>query len=128
MGGEVDPGVGGDRTDRLGDGADRARIGRRPGCRAGHQCQRDRATGREELYLWLRWLRDILLIQQGQDGAIVNVSWRGTLARQAGALTPADAVRWLHLVTESINVLGRNANPRLALEGMLLEAPTVRAG
>lgn len=90
--------------------------------------QRDRATGREELYLWLRWLRDILLIQQGQDGAIVNVSWRDTLARQAGALTPADAVRWLHLVFESINVLDRNANPKLALEVMLLEAPAVRAG
>jgi DNA polymerase-3 subunit delta' len=88
--------------------------------------QRDRAAGREELYLWLRWLRDILLIQQGRDDAMVNISWSDTLHRQAGGLTPADVVRWLHLVTESIEVLDRNANPRLALEVMMLDAPTVR--
>jgi len=89
--------------------------------------QRNRAAGREELFLWLRWLRDILLIQQGRDDTMVNVSWRDTLQRQAAGLTPADAVRWLHLVTESIEVLDCNANPRLALEVMMLDAPTVRA-
>jgi DNA polymerase-3 subunit delta' len=85
--------------------------------------QRDRAAGREELYLWLRWLRDILLIQQGQEDAVVNISWSDTLARQADALTPAEAVRWLHLVTESIEFLERNANARLALDVLMLEAP-----
>lgn len=88
--------------------------------------QRDRAAAREELYLWLRWLRDVLLIQQGQANSIVNVSWRDTIQRHAGALTPADTVRWLHLVMESIEVLDRNANPRLALDVMMLEAPAVR--
>jgi DNA polymerase III subunit delta' len=88
--------------------------------------QRDRATGREELFLWLRWLRDVLLVQQGQVDAIVNVSWRETIQRHAGGLTPADTVRWLHLVTESIEVMDRNANPRLALDVMMLEAPSVR--
>ncbi|MDA1035978.1 MAG: DNA polymerase III subunit delta' [Chloroflexi bacterium] len=90
--------------------------------------QRDRAAGREELYLWLRWLRDILLIQQGQEGGVVNVSWSGTLHRQAASFTPADAVRWLHLVTESIEFLERNANARLALDVLMLEAPPLRTG
>lgn len=89
--------------------------------------QRDRAVGREELYLWLRWLRDVLLVQQGNGGAIVNVSWRETIQRHAASLTPADTVRWLHLVTESIEVLDRNANPRLALDVMMLESPVIRA-
>ena len=88
--------------------------------------QRDRAAGREELYLWLRWLRDILLVQQGQEDAVVNVSWSDTLARQADSFTPAEAVRWLHLVTESIEVLERNANARLALDVLMLEAPPLR--
>jgi DNA polymerase III subunit delta' len=88
--------------------------------------QRDRAVGREELFLWLRWLRDVLLVQQGQADAIVNVSWRETIQRHAGALRPAETVRWLHLVTESIEVLDRNANPRLALDVMMLEAPALR--
>ncbi|MDA0797783.1 MAG: DNA polymerase III subunit delta' [Chloroflexi bacterium] len=88
--------------------------------------QRDRAAAREELYLWLRWLRDVLLVQQGQSNSIVNVSWRDTILRHAAALTPADTVRWLHLVTESIEALDRNANPRLALDVMMLEAPSLR--
>ena len=87
--------------------------------------QRDRAAGREELFLWLRWLRDILLVQQGQGDSIVNVSWRETLFRQADSLTPAEAVRWLHLVTESIELLERNANARLALDVLMLEAPAL---
>jgi DNA polymerase-3 subunit delta' len=88
--------------------------------------QRDRAAGREELFLWLRWLRDVLLVQQGQGASIVNVSWRDTIQRHAAAITPAGTVRWLHLVTESIEALDRNANPRLALDVMMLEAPAVR--
>jgi DNA polymerase-3 subunit delta' len=88
--------------------------------------QRDRAAGREELYLWLRWLRDVLQVQQGQTEAVVNVSWRETIQRHAGALKPADTVRWLHLITESIEALDRNVNPRLALDVMMLEAPPVR--
>jgi DNA polymerase-3 subunit delta' len=88
--------------------------------------QRDRAVGREELHLWLRWLRDILLIQQGQHDGIVNTTWRETLERHAAALTPADTVRWLHLLTDSIVALERNANPRLALEVLMLEAPRLK--
>ena len=88
---------------------------------------RDRAAGREELYLWLRWLRDVLLIQQGRGEGIVNVSWRETLERHAAALTPAEVVRWLHLVTEILEAMDRNANPRLALEVLMLEAPPLAA-
>ena len=88
--------------------------------------QRDRATGREELYLWLRWLRDVLLVQQGQSEALTNVSWQQTIQRHAAALTPTETVLWLHLIMDTIDMLGRNANPRLALEVMMLEAPSVR--
>ena len=88
--------------------------------------QRDRASGREELFLWLRWLRDLLLLQHDQPAGMVNVSWRDTLERHAAALTPAETVRWLHLTTEAIEVLERNANPRLALELLMLEAPALR--
>ena len=85
--------------------------------------QRDRVAGREELYLWLRWFRDILLIQHRRADAVVNVSWSDTLIRQADALTPAQVVLWLRLVTESIELLERNANARLTLDVLMLEAP-----
>ena len=89
--------------------------------------QRDRAAARDELFLWLRWLRDMLLIQQGQGDRIVNVSWRDTLERQALGLSPASLVRWLRLVTEAIETLDRNANARLALDVLMLESPTLPA-
>ena len=86
---------------------------------------RDRAAGREELFLWMRWLRDVLLVQQGQGARIVNLSWRDTLERQASALTSAQLVRWLRALTETVGALDRNANARLALEALMLQAPAV---
>ena len=88
---------------------------------------RDRGIGREELLLWLRWLRDIMLVQQGRANGVTNVSWREKLERQAAALTPADVVRWAHSTTRTIEALERNANVRLALDVFLLEAPPLTA-
>ncbi|MDE2765753.1 MAG: DNA polymerase III subunit [Chloroflexota bacterium] len=88
---------------------------------------RDRAEGREELYAWLRWLRDVLLTQQGRGAEIVNAAWRSTIERHAAALPPAATLRWARRVEEAIDALDRNANPRLTLEAMLLEAPPVPA-
>ena len=85
----------------------------------------DRAAGREELFLWMRWLRDVLLIQQDQGARIVNLSWRTTLERQAAALTSAQVTRWLRSITETVGTLDRNVNPRLALEALMLEAPAL---
>ena len=87
--------------------------------------QRDRATGREELFLWQRWLRDILLVQQGHGEEIVHLSWRETLERQAAALTPAETVRWAHRLSETVEALDRNANGRLALEVLMLDTPEI---
>ncbi len=89
--------------------------------------QRDRAAGREELYLWLQWMRDLLLMQHGKGERIVNLSWRATLERQAASLTPAQVVRWAHDIMQTIERLDRNANPRLALEALMLEAPRAHA-
>jgi DNA polymerase-3 subunit delta' len=86
---------------------------------------RDRAAGREELYLWLGWLRDVLLVQQGQAESVVNVSWRDTIQRHADALNPAQVVQWLNLTHDAIEMLERNANARLALEVLMLEAPAL---
>ena len=89
--------------------------------------QADRAAGREELFLWMRWLRDVLLTQQDQGKQIVNLSWRDTLTRHASALTSAQVTRWLHALTETVEARERNANPRLALEALMLDAPAVGA-
>lgn len=89
------------------------------------RAERDRAAGRDELLLWLRWLRDVLLIQQGQGERVVNLSWMDALERHAAALQPADAVWWARGVIRTIEALERNANMRLALESLMLDAPTL---
>ena len=85
--------------------------------------RQNRRTVREDLRLWLQWLRDIVLIQQGLGPQIVNLPWRGTLERQASQLQPAESVRWAHGIAETIELLDRNANPRLALEALMIDAP-----
>ncbi len=91
----------------------------------GRRSGRDRAAGREELYAWLRWLRDVILVQQGRGADITNLGWRSTIERHATALTQAQAVRWARRVGETIEAIDRNANARLAVEGLLLDAPSV---
>jgi DNA polymerase-3 subunit delta' len=88
--------------------------------------QRDRAAGREELYLWLRWSRDILLILQGQTDQVVHVTWLETLERLASNVSPREVVAWAHVITDTLDALDQNANPRLALEVLMLEMPLAK--
>ena len=90
--------------------------------------QRDRAAAREELYLWLRWWRDVLLIKEGCGGDIAHASWRETLEGAARGLSPARIVQWVHCILETLEALDRNANPRLALDVMMLELPVAAVG
>ena len=85
--------------------------------------QRDRATGREELYLWLRWWRDVLLVQLGRGDEVVHRSWQDTVEGQAGSVSQAQTVAWIGRLYGTLDALDRNANPRLSLEAMLLDLP-----
>ena len=85
--------------------------------------QRDRASAREELHGWLRWWRDVLLISEGCPEEVSHAAWRDTLERTARGLSPARIVQWVHRILETLDALDRNANPRLALDVMMLELP-----
>ena len=85
--------------------------------------QRDPALGRSELYLWLNWWRDILLIQQGRGQEISYRTWQETLEGQARALSSAQTVVWIEQLYMTLEALEYNAGPRLALEGLMLELP-----
>ena len=84
---------------------------------------RDRAAGREELALWTRWLRDVLLLQHGQDARILHTAWTGTLQRLAAGISPAALTGWLRATEQTVDLLERNVTPRLALEALMLGAP-----
>ncbi len=83
----------------------------------------DREAVRQELYLWERWWRDVLLIKEGLAERVHNDDWRDELATQANASETADIVTFLESVRETLGALDANVNPRLALECMMLAVP-----
>lgn len=80
-------------------------------------------TVRETLQLWLRWWRDVLLVQRGTPGRIVNVDRRGDLERHAGSFTPAVVAEAITRVRDTLGMLEQNVNARLALDVALLDVP-----
>ena len=83
----------------------------------------DREAVRQELYLWERWWRDVLLIKEGLAERVHNDDWLPELTGHADAATTPDIVAFLESVRETLSALDANVNPRLALECMMLAVP-----
>ena len=84
---------------------------------------RDRESVRQTLYLWQRWWRDLLLAKEGLPDHIQNTDHRDDLTAQAGSMAAADIVGFLRRIQETLVALDANANPRLALECLMLATP-----
>ena len=78
---------------------------------------------RETLQTWLRWWRDVLLVQRGTPGRVVNVDYRAALERHAGSVTPAVVAEAITRMRDTLLMLDQNVNARLALDVTLLDLP-----
>ena len=78
---------------------------------------------RETLETWLRWWRDLLLLQAGLSERIVNVDRRSELEGQARRLSSADVSAATEGTHNTLLMLDQNVNPRLALDVCLLSLP-----
>lgn len=78
---------------------------------------------REEFELWLDWWRDVLLIKEGVPELVTNLSRMATLKASAEALSPARIASSVRAINETWEHLERNANPRLALDELMLSLP-----
>ncbi len=83
----------------------------------------DRESVRQRLYLWQRWWRDLLLVKEGVGQHVQNTDRQDELAAQADALSTADIVAFVRRIQETLAALDANANPRLALEVLMLAVP-----
>ncbi|MBI2871793.1 MAG: DNA polymerase III subunit [Chloroflexi bacterium] len=90
--------------------------------------QRQRAAAREELFLWLRWWRDVMLVQAGLEEHIAHRQRAEELRRHAERCSKAQVASFLRVVLNTLETLDRNASPRLALEVMMLEMPGLTHG
>ncbi len=88
---------------------------------------RNREEAREVLSLWLRWWRDLLLVKEKAEEFVYNMDWAETLGRRASACTNAQVAGFIRALLTTIEALEHNANPRLALETLMLDLPLEKA-
>lgn len=87
--------------------------------------RRDRSGVLSELGRWLEWWRDVGVTKAGLSDNVINSDWLSALTEVADQLSEGDVVRGASAVSETITALEANAIPRLAIEVMMLEMPTV---
>ncbi|MCU0519637.1 MAG: DNA polymerase III subunit delta' [Anaerolineae bacterium] len=86
---------------------------------------RDTATLAETLEAWLTFWRDVLLLQTGNEVALVNLERRDLLGSIGKAV---DIAMTLHILAEldhSQDAILANANAQLLVEALMLELPTL---
>jgi DNA polymerase-3 subunit delta' len=89
----------------------------------GDRWSKDPEGVREVLGTWLRWWRDVLLLQGGLDERIVNLDRRPALQQLARALSASEAGAALSSVRDVLQMLDQNVNARLALDVATLDLP-----
>ena len=82
-----------------------------------------RSAVQDELSLWLELWRDMMLVKAGLGEAIINIDIQQELSRLAECFSLAEIRKFIDVVRQTVDRLRANANPRLALEVMLLDMP-----
>jgi len=110
-----------ERADYLGRGAAKSLADR-------HKREltaREREAVREILNVAESWLRDCLVMSQGEADLVVNVDAADSMAEVAAVLSPASAVTALAAINEARRRISYNVSPQLAVEAMLFEVREV---
>ena len=76
-----------------------------------------------ELAAWRDWWRDVLLVQAGAEDGVANVDGLGALREDAAHHGREGVAVFVRAVDQARRYLGENAQTRLVLETLLLDAP-----
>lgn len=82
---------------------------------------------RSLLDLWLLWWRDLVLAANNSLDLTVNVDMRDLLKAQASKISSMEAERMVRTILQTMEALDQNVNTRVALEVLMLDAPTLKA-
>jgi len=88
-----------------------------------NQFSQKREAVQETLDLWLDWWRDLMLTKTGCGDAITNVDFKTTLVKMAEGYSLAQITTSINSIQATEKQLRQNANPRLALEVLMLDIP-----
>ena len=83
----------------------------------------DRSTAQALLILWLRWWRDLLILKTGSPDWLQNTDEEQALRQQAQDLQTSDIAGFIRRITDTMSAMEANANPRLALETLMVNMP-----
>ena len=81
-----------------------------------------------ELELWTSIWRDILLLQHEITDSVVNIAWTEHLGRVAKVGGDDDARIAIEAIAKAAEGLRHNGMPRVVLEVLMLELPTIPSG
>ncbi|HUT96529.1 MAG TPA: AAA family ATPase [Dehalococcoidales bacterium] len=87
------------------------------------QFSQNRALVQEVLDLWLDWWRDLLLVKLGSGDIVTSIDHEAELAEMGQAYSLAQIRAFIDSIQAAGEQLGQNANPRLALEVLMLSIP-----
>ena len=88
---------------------------------------RNREMVSRELELWTSIWRDILLLKHDVADSVANIAWTEHLAKAASAAGVDDARIAIEAIAKAADGLRRNGMPRVVLEVLMLELPTIPA-
>jgi DNA polymerase-3 subunit delta' len=89
----------------------------------------DRGAVYHTLDLWRDWWRDIMLQKLGRDDMIINVDRQAELAEMAPIASGLEHIKGvIDSIQSCAEHLRQNANPRLALEVLMLDIPEKKGG
>src|SRR5579884_1183492 len=95
--------------------------------RAAGELAADTEAARLTVRLWTQWWRDVTLAACGAGHLASEGTARREAERQGRALGPERCEAFLRRLVEAQAALDQNANPRLTLDVLLLDLPTLRA-
>ena len=84
---------------------------------------RDRQATEESLEEWLFWWRDLLMVRQGAEGSVYNLDYMDVLRDQASRCSLKEIANFVNNIYQLLVALKHNANPKLALEVLMLSIP-----
>lgn len=85
----------------------------------------DAEAARSAIELWMLWWRDVVLAAHGATHLLSDGTARDEAVAQGRALGPEQAERFLRALIEAQAALDQNANPRLTLDVLMLDLPSL---
>lgn len=85
--------------------------------------RRDRVKVRRELELWMEFWRDVMLVRQGLNEHIKHLSRHNATKALADKISLQQIAKTMASIKQTAEYLEHNANPRLAIENMMLSLP-----